>query len=165
MTVAVRIRMKMMGRKHRPYFRIVAIDAPPAARRPGDRGTGHLRSDGARTPTSASSCKPDRVKYWMSVGALPSENVAVLLKKYMEKFEQQAAEAGAAAAAADADAERQPRPTALTAMRFDVLTLFPEIFQGYLTQSLLKLALRQGPGRDPPVEHPRLGDGQAQERR
>src|SRR5439155_1032633 len=26
-------------------------------------------------------------------------------------------------------------------MRFDVLTLFPEIFQGYLTQSLLKLAL------------------------
>jgi len=26
-------------------------------------------------------------------------------------------------------------------MRFDVLSLFPEIFQGYLTQSLLKLAL------------------------
>ena len=26
-------------------------------------------------------------------------------------------------------------------MRFDVLTLFPEIFQGYLTQSVLKLAL------------------------
>src|SRR5271155_3547386 len=26
-------------------------------------------------------------------------------------------------------------------MRFDVLTLFPEIFQGYLTQSILKLAL------------------------
>src|SRR6266851_815198 len=29
-------------------------------------------------------------------------------------------------------------------MRFDVLTLFPEIFQGYLTQSILKLALQQG---------------------
>jgi tRNA (guanine37-N1)-methyltransferase len=29
-------------------------------------------------------------------------------------------------------------------MRFDVLTLFPEIFQGYLTQSLLKLALDRG---------------------
>ncbi len=28
--------------------------------------------------------------------------------------------------------------------RFDVLTLFPEIFQGYLTQSLLKLALQKG---------------------
>src|SRR5919108_1112966 len=29
-------------------------------------------------------------------------------------------------------------------MRFDVLTLFPEIFQGYLTQSILKLALDRG---------------------
>jgi tRNA (guanine37-N1)-methyltransferase len=28
-------------------------------------------------------------------------------------------------------------------MRFDVLTLFPEIFQGYLTQSLLKLAIER----------------------
>jgi tRNA (guanine37-N1)-methyltransferase len=32
----------------------------------------------------------------------------------------------------------------VTAMRFDVLTLFPEIFQGYLTQSLLNLAIRNG---------------------
>jgi tRNA (guanine37-N1)-methyltransferase len=29
-------------------------------------------------------------------------------------------------------------------VRFDVLTLFPEIFQGYLTQSLLKLAIEAG---------------------
>jgi tRNA (guanine37-N1)-methyltransferase len=29
-------------------------------------------------------------------------------------------------------------------MRFDVLTLFPEIFSGYLTQSLLKLAIDNG---------------------
>src|SRR5437868_4251666 len=29
-------------------------------------------------------------------------------------------------------------------MRFDVLTLFPDIFQGYLTQSILKLALERG---------------------
>ena len=32
----------------------------------------------------------------MSVGALPSENVAVLFKKYMEKWEQKEAEAAAA---------------------------------------------------------------------
>src|SRR5947209_401053 len=31
-------------------------------------------------------------------------------------------------------------------MRFDVLTLFPEIFSGYLTQSLLKLAIERGLG-------------------
>src|SRR5437868_12272846 len=29
-------------------------------------------------------------------------------------------------------------------MRFDVLTLFPEIFQGYFSQSILKLALERG---------------------
>lgn len=29
-------------------------------------------------------------------------------------------------------------------MRFDVLTLFPDIFQGYFTQSLLKLAIGKG---------------------
>lgn len=29
-------------------------------------------------------------------------------------------------------------------IRFDVLTLFPDLFQGYLSQSLLKLAIRRG---------------------
>jgi tRNA (guanine37-N1)-methyltransferase len=29
-------------------------------------------------------------------------------------------------------------------MRFDVLTLFPDLFQGYLSQSLLKLAIQKG---------------------
>src|SRR3989442_6460201 len=29
-------------------------------------------------------------------------------------------------------------------MRFDVLTLFPDIFQGYLTQSILNLAIERG---------------------
>jgi len=29
-------------------------------------------------------------------------------------------------------------------MRFDVLTLFPDLFQGYFTQSLLKLAINRG---------------------
>src|SRR5688500_12448388 len=29
-------------------------------------------------------------------------------------------------------------------MRFDVLTLFPDLFQGYFSQSLLKLALERG---------------------
>src|SRR5256885_15737535 len=29
-------------------------------------------------------------------------------------------------------------------MRFDVLTLFPDLFQGYFTQSLLKLAIEKG---------------------
>jgi small subunit ribosomal protein S16 len=85
--VAVRIRMKMLGRKHRPYFRIVAIDS----RQPRD---GRIIEElGAYDPMVKETdarvqLKPERVKYWLSVGAKPSEKCAVLFKKYMAKFEQ-----------------------------------------------------------------------------
>ena len=100
-TVAVRIRMKMMGRKHRHYFRIVAIDS----RQPRD---GRILEDlGSYDPQVKNTddrvkLYPDRVKHWLRVGALPSEKCAVLFKKYMKKAEQQAAEAGAAKQAAPA---------------------------------------------------------------
>ena len=76
--VAVRIRMKMMGRKHRPYFRIVAIDH----RQPRDgRIIEELGSYDpmVRNTDERVKLKPDRLKYWMSVGAIPSERVATLL--------------------------------------------------------------------------------------
>ena len=96
--MAVRIRMKKLGRKHRPYFRIVAIDA----RQPRD---GRIIEElGSYDPMVKDTdarvrLRAARVKYWMSVGALPSENVAVLLKKYLTKAEQQEAEAAAPQAA------------------------------------------------------------------
>jgi small subunit ribosomal protein S16 len=97
--VAVRIRMKKMGRKHRAYFRIVAIDH----RQPRDGRV--IEELGSYDPMVKNTdervkLKPERIKYWMSVGALPSENVAVFIKKYMKKFEGLAAEAAAAAKAA-----------------------------------------------------------------
>jgi small subunit ribosomal protein S16 len=95
--VAVRIRMKKMGRKHRHYFRIVAIDH----HQPRDgRVIEELGSYDPMVKNTDARVKliPDRIKYWMSVGAKPSENVAIFLKKYMEKFEKQAAEAAAAPA-------------------------------------------------------------------
>jgi small subunit ribosomal protein S16 len=103
--VAVRIRMKRMGRKHRPYFRIVAIDS----RQPRDGRV--IEELGTYDPMVKNTdervtLRPDRIKYWMGVGALPSEKVGVLLRKYMAKFEQQA-EAPAAAPEGAA-----PAPTA-----------------------------------------------------
>ncbi len=79
-----------MGRKHRPYYRIVAIDG----RQPRDgRIIEELGSYDPMVKNTEERVKlrPDRVKYWLSVGALPSEKTAVLLRKYMAKFEQQAA--------------------------------------------------------------------------
>ncbi|HJT76622.1 MAG TPA: 30S ribosomal protein S16 [Gemmataceae bacterium] len=96
--MAVRIRMKRLGRKHRPYFRIVAIDS----RQPRDGRV--IEELGSYDPMVKNTddrvtLRPDRIKYWMGVGALPSEKVGVLLRKYMAKFEQQQAEAQAAAVA------------------------------------------------------------------
>src|SRR5882672_4112284 len=91
--------MKKHGRKHRPYFRIVAIDH----RQPRDGRV--IEELGAYDPMVKNTddrvtLRPDRIKYWMSVGALPSENVAVFIKKYMKKFEALAAEAATAGSAA-----------------------------------------------------------------
>jgi small subunit ribosomal protein S16 len=98
-TVAVRIRMKRLGRKHRSYFRIVAIDS----RQPRDgRIIEELGSYDPMVKNTDDRVKliASRCKYWMSVGALPSERVATLFKKYMEKFEKLEAEAASPAAPA-----------------------------------------------------------------
>ena len=96
--MAVRIRMKMLGRKHRHFFRIVAIDS----RQPRD---GRIIEElGSYDPMVKNTddrvrLNPDRIKYWLSVGAQPSEKVAVFLKKYMTKWEQAAVQAAAPAPA------------------------------------------------------------------
>ncbi len=79
--MAVRIRMKQLGRKHRPFFRMVAIDG----RAPRDgkvlEELGHydplVKDTDARAVLNG-----ERIAYWLSVGALPSENCEVLIKKY-----------------------------------------------------------------------------------
>lgn len=94
--MAVRIRMKMMGRKHRPYYRIVAIDhrQPRDGRVIEELGTYDPMKPDVDTRVTL---LPTRIKYWISVGAQPSENVQVFLKKYLEKFEKLEAEKAAAA--------------------------------------------------------------------
>ncbi|MEM6798851.1 MAG: 30S ribosomal protein S16 [Planctomycetota bacterium] len=79
--MSVRIRMKKMGRTHRHFFRICAIDK----RSPRDGRA--LEELGTYDPSIADAdaravFKKDRVDYWLSVGAQPSEKVAVLIKKY-----------------------------------------------------------------------------------
>ncbi len=86
--------MKMLGRKHRPFFRIVAIDS----RQP--RNGRELEELGTYDPMMKDKenrvkLKPDRIKYWQSVGAKVSERVTVLMNKYMKKFEEAAAQAAA----------------------------------------------------------------------
>ncbi|MEN6450563.1 MAG: 30S ribosomal protein S16 [Thermoguttaceae bacterium] len=79
--MSVRIRMKQFGRKHRPYYRICAMDI----RKPRDGRV--LEELGTYDPlvpeTDARAIlNSERIAYWVSVGAQPSDKVSVLIKKY-----------------------------------------------------------------------------------
>ena len=79
--MSVRIRMKKMGRAHRSFFRICAVDkhSPRDGRVIEELGT----YDPKVPETDARALlKADRVAYWLGVGAQPSDKVAVLIKKY-----------------------------------------------------------------------------------
>ena len=78
--MGVRIRMKRLGRKHRPFFRICVMpqhkhrEAPP------------IEEVGTYDPMVADKSARvkmnlERIQYWISVGAQPSEAVAALIKK------------------------------------------------------------------------------------
>ncbi len=79
--MSVRIRMKKMGRSHQPFFRICAVDrhAPRDGRVLEELGTYDPR---VKETDARAILKADRIDYWLSVGAEPSEKVSVLIKKY-----------------------------------------------------------------------------------
>ena len=79
--MAVRIRLKKMGRTHRPFYRVCAMDqrAPRDGRVIEELGT----YDPMVPETDARAIlKGERIKYWLSVGAQPSQKVGTLIKKY-----------------------------------------------------------------------------------
>ncbi len=78
--MAVRIRMMRMGRKNRPYYRIGAFDAHE------ERDGSVIENLGTYDPLESNNekqvtLKKERVEYWLSVGAKPTESVASVLKK------------------------------------------------------------------------------------
>ena len=77
----VRIRMKSFGRRHRPFFRICAMDVRSPRDGRAIEELGHhdpmVRNVDARTVLDVS-----RIRYWLSVGAQPSEKVQALLNRY-----------------------------------------------------------------------------------
>lgn len=79
--MAVRIRMKKLGRLHRPFYRICAMDG----QRPRDgRVIEELGSYDPMVPETDLRCllHRERVDYWLGVGAQPTDKVRVLIKKY-----------------------------------------------------------------------------------
>jgi len=76
--MAVKIRMKRVGAKNTPVFRIVVADerSPRDGKCIEEIGTYQPRKKGDNF-----SLKQDRVEYWLSKGALPSDTVASFIRK------------------------------------------------------------------------------------
>ncbi|MFC4556117.1 30S ribosomal protein S16 [Georgenia faecalis] len=75
--MAVKIRLKRMGKIRAPYYRVVIMDS--RAKRDGRA----IEEIGKYHPTEEPSVidiKSDRAQYWLSVGAQPTEQVMALLK-------------------------------------------------------------------------------------
>ena len=75
--MAVKIRLKRMGKIRAPYYRIVVADS--RTKRDGRV----IEEIGKYHPTENPSfieVKSDRAQYWLGVGAQPTEQVAALLK-------------------------------------------------------------------------------------
>ena len=74
------LRLKRMGRTHRPFYRVCAMDR----RSPVDGKA--IEEIGWYNPVAKSedqqlNLKLDRVDYWLSVGAQPSETVRSLIRR------------------------------------------------------------------------------------
>jgi small subunit ribosomal protein S16 len=76
--MSVKIRMKRVGAKNSPYFRIVVADS----RSPRDGK--FIEEIGSYQPLKQGDnfiLKLDRAQYWVSKGAQPSDTVASFIKK------------------------------------------------------------------------------------
>lgn len=76
--MAVKIRLSRLGRKHRPYWRIVAVDSRDK------RDGACLENLGTYDSLNHEmiQIKRDRIEDWISKGAQCSETVAKLMKNY-----------------------------------------------------------------------------------
>ncbi len=100
--MAVRLRLKRMGRKKRPFYRVVAADS----RYPRDGR--HLEVLGHYNPMTQPhtvKLELERVDYWLSDGASPSDTVASLIKQVRSGADGAGDEKGAVAASSEVAAE------------------------------------------------------------
>jgi len=75
--LAVHIRLMRMGKKKRPYYRIVAIDGR------NQRDGKYLENLGYYHPVEDGNIKVDleRYNYWIENGAIPTPTVKSIVKK------------------------------------------------------------------------------------
>ena len=104
-----------MGAKKKPFYRIVVKEK--RSKRDGK----YLENVGTYNPMmdpAAVDLKHERIQYWISVGAQPTETVASLIKNNPEQTEEEKA-AAAEARAAKVEAEKRAQAEADAAATAD----------------------------------------------
>lgn len=76
----VRIRMQRYGRRNRPFYRIAVVDKKTRRDGPGVEQLGWF-DPLAADPAKQMELNEERVKYWLSVGAQPTDTVRDFLAK------------------------------------------------------------------------------------
>ena len=76
--MAVRLRLRRMGKKKQPFYRIVAIDSRAA--RDG-KYLENLGTYNPRTEPTSIELKAERALYWLGTGAKPTETVRSILSR------------------------------------------------------------------------------------
>ena len=71
------IRLKRIGQKHRPFYRLVVSDS---RNRPGGTNVEEVGYYDPQKDPSLIHMELNRVDYWLSVGARPSSQVSNLIK-------------------------------------------------------------------------------------
>ncbi|WBQ07702.1 30S ribosomal protein S16 [Kribbella sp. CA-293567] len=75
--MAVKIRLKRIGKKRAPHYRIVVMDA--RAKRDG-RAIEEIGKYNPKAEPSFIHVESDRAQYWLGVGAQPTEAVAAIFR-------------------------------------------------------------------------------------
>ncbi|MBC8141796.1 MAG: 30S ribosomal protein S16 [Armatimonadetes bacterium] len=78
--MSVKIRLRRDGAKKRPFYHVVAADSRRARNGRYIEELGYYNPIVAAETESIVVLKEDRVRYWLSVGAIPSDTAAALLK-------------------------------------------------------------------------------------
>ncbi|XP_058744891.1 small ribosomal subunit protein bS16cy-like [Vicia villosa] len=77
--MVVSIRLARLGCTHNPFYRVVVTDSRCARDGKNIEVVGYYNPLAAKDDEKRMSIKLERVKYWLSVGAQPSEPVESLL--------------------------------------------------------------------------------------
>jgi len=121
--MAVKFKLKRVGTKKKPSFRVVLLDE---SRAPGSCEIENIGNYDARQTPTLFNVKKDRVEYWLSKGAQPTDKLRILfgkaglmpavdlagMKKRKPKSEEKADKAAAVEAAAATAAAAKAAATA-----------------------------------------------------